>query len=98
MVPAAPHDWPHRLGRGPPTLSRVSLSPLSWMAMARLSLVLLVLSAASLEAQELAPGPLATPADELNASFTPGGDTVYFTRKQGNSGVILLSWRSGDGW
>lgn len=51
-----------------------------------------------LAAQELVAGPLASPGDELNASFTPDGQTVYFTRKADGRGVILVSHRTPAGW
>jgi WD40 repeat protein len=48
---------------------------------------------------ELAPAPLATREDELNAAFTPDGESVYFTRKLGDRfGVILVSRRRGGRW
>lgn len=48
---------------------------------------------------EIAPGPLATPADELNAAFTPDGNSVYFTRKLSkDSAVIVVSHRDGERW
>lgn len=47
----------------------------------------------------LADGPLSTPADELNAAFTPDRGTVYFTRKDSaGTGVIMVSHRQGGNW
>lgn len=66
--------------------------------MLRFALLGLVLAATSLSAQEPVPGPLSSPADELNASFTPDGKTVYFTRKQGPTGVIMVSQFSAGHW
>jgi Tol biopolymer transport system component len=48
---------------------------------------------------ELAGSPFATREDELNAAFTPHGDTVYFTRKSGDrSGVIMVATREQGRW
>jgi hypothetical protein len=58
-----------------------------------------LLAAAPAAAQELVPGPLSSPGDELNASFTPDGQTVYFTRKlDKTSAVIMVSHRHGAAW
>lgn len=45
-------------------------------------------------------GVISTPFDDLNAAFTPGQDTVYFTRMlpDDRTGVILSSHRSGGTW
>lgn len=48
---------------------------------------------------QLAQAPLGTAYDELNAAFTPDGNTVYFTRKIADKfGVILVAHRRGSGW
>ncbi len=47
----------------------------------------------------LIPGPLSTREDELNATFTPDGRELYYTRKLGERfGVILVSRRAPDRW
>jgi hypothetical protein len=53
----------------------------------------------SVLAPRLAGGPLSSAGDELNASFTPDGQTVYFTRKvAGRHGIIMRSYRRGGEW
>lgn len=63
-----------------------------------LSAVVALLAGAPLAAQQPVPGPLSSAADELNASFTPDSSTLYFTRKVGDRGVILVTHRTTLGW
>jgi len=47
----------------------------------------------------VAEGILSTPDDELNAAFTPDGQTVYFSKNVGDrTGVIVLSRQTGGKW
>lgn len=45
-------------------------------------------------------GVISTSEDELNASFTPEGNTVYFTKNHFGKrlGIIVLSWYSNGNW
>ncbi len=46
----------------------------------------------------LAPGTISGPADDLSPAFSPDGNTVFFTRSNGELSVIVTSRRSGDRW
>ncbi len=47
-----------------------------------------------------APGVVSGPLNDLNAAFAPGGDELYFSRKDAADKVatILVTRRSGDRW
>lgn len=45
-----------------------------------------------------APGVISGPANEMAPAFTPDGDTVYFTRHNGDDYDILVSHREGESW
>ncbi len=48
--------------------------------------------------QLFAPGAISGPADDLSPAFLPDGNTVLFTRSNGEASVIMISRRIGGRW